>query len=165
MTFNDKMDLYFNDFSMMPLFVQDNYLKANFSKSTNSTSSVERALADMELASNAAESISDGDLCDQMIHGYVLFLTRARNSTQAQNLISKVECTGRCCPSMVCYLASRLVIIVMALVNVQIFRVAEDLVDLLSPRALISSYASCSVADIGCFDVSAGSERIRHRIR
>lgn len=69
MTFNDKMDLYFNDFSLMPLFVQDNYLRANFSRSSTSSSSAERAIQDMELAASAAESISDADLCDQMVHG------------------------------------------------------------------------------------------------
>lgn len=70
MTLNDKLDLYFNDHQIMPLFVQDNYLKATFSKS-NGLHGPDKALKDLELAAKAAEAISDGDLVDAMIHGCV----------------------------------------------------------------------------------------------
>lgn len=67
MTLNDKIDIYFNDHSMMPLFVQENYLKNNFSRA-NGFSGKDLDLKRLELASQAAESISDGDLVDGLIH-------------------------------------------------------------------------------------------------
>ncbi|GAA5883791.1 hypothetical protein JCM16303_002375 [Sporobolomyces ruberrimus] len=68
MTLNDKIEVYFQDHAMMPLFVQENYLKGRFSL-TNSLSGREKELKDLELVSAAADSISDGDLVDAMIHG------------------------------------------------------------------------------------------------
>lgn len=72
MTLNDKMDVYFHDFSMMPLFVQDNYLKANYAK-VSGLDGRKKQLKDLELVAAAAESISDGDLVDHMVHGSVSF--------------------------------------------------------------------------------------------
>ncbi|GAA5992920.1 hypothetical protein JCM5350_007801, partial [Sporobolomyces pararoseus] len=68
MTLNDKLEVYFQDHQMMPLFVQENYLKGRFS-SSSSYSGQELGLKNLELASKAADSISDGDLVDSMIHG------------------------------------------------------------------------------------------------
>ncbi|XP_034823895.1 replication factor C subunit 1 [Maniola hyperantus] len=64
MSINDKSDLFFTDYSIMPLFVQENYLnvvphgpgKASFSKRET-----------LERLSRAADSISLGDLVDARI--------------------------------------------------------------------------------------------------
>ena len=77
LTLNDKLDTYFADHSFMPLFMQENYLKAKFSRSS-SLGGVDKDLKDLELISLAADSMSDGDLVDRMIHGY------ARSSLSAR---------------------------------------------------------------------------------
>ncbi|GAA6060829.1 hypothetical protein JCM10212_005247 [Sporobolomyces blumeae] len=68
MTLNDKVDAYFQDHAMMPLFVQENYARGRFSRATGLTGN-DLALKNLELVSKAADSISDGDLVDSMIHG------------------------------------------------------------------------------------------------
>ncbi|GAA5986053.1 hypothetical protein JCM10908_006386 [Rhodotorula pacifica] len=68
MTLNDKLEVYFQDHSIMPLFVQENYLRGRFQRATGETGPG-LGLRNLELASKAAESISDGDLVDSMIHG------------------------------------------------------------------------------------------------
>ncbi|GAA6031539.1 hypothetical protein JCM8097_006509 [Rhodosporidiobolus ruineniae] len=68
MTLNDKLDVYFQDHSIMPLFVQENYIKSKFSRSTGNHGK-ELALKNLELMTKAADAISDGDLVDAMIHG------------------------------------------------------------------------------------------------
>lgn len=70
MTLTDKVELYFQDHSIMPLFVQENYLKSKFSRA-GTASGPELALKNLELMTKAADSISDGDLVDAMIHGCV----------------------------------------------------------------------------------------------
>ncbi|KAI9733691.1 MAG: hypothetical protein M1834_003294 [Cirrosporium novae-zelandiae] len=65
---SDKTELYFNDFEFAPLMLQENYLKASPIRA-NTYSGKERQLKLLELIDNAAESISDGDLVDRMIHG------------------------------------------------------------------------------------------------
>ncbi|KAL1954057.1 hypothetical protein VTO42DRAFT_1791 [Malbranchea cinnamomea] len=67
-TLNDKIELYFNDHEFSYLMLQENYLKTNPS-AANSYTGRERKFKLLELADNAAESISDGDLVDRMIHG------------------------------------------------------------------------------------------------
>ena len=67
-TLNDKIELYFNDHEFSPLMLQENYLGTNPMLS-NSYTGKERSLKLLELTDNAAESISDGDLVDRMIHG------------------------------------------------------------------------------------------------
>ncbi|KAL7418824.1 DNA replication factor C complex subunit Rfc1 [Cryptotrichosporon argae] len=67
-TLGDKMELYFHDFSFVPLFMQEHYLKTNPSALNNMEGS-EKALKHLELVSKAADSISDGDLIDRLIHG------------------------------------------------------------------------------------------------
>ncbi|KAM0685313.1 DNA replication factor C complex subunit Rfc1 [Conglomerata obtusa] len=52
----EKMDLYFEDYSMIPLFVQENYIKTNFKNIFEIKTS--------------AESISFSDIIDKHIHGY-----------------------------------------------------------------------------------------------
>jgi replication factor C subunit 1 len=67
-TLNDKIELYFNDHEFSYLMIQENYLKTNPAQSSGMYGK-EKKLKDLELASLAAESISDGDLVDALIHG------------------------------------------------------------------------------------------------
>jgi replication factor C subunit 1 len=67
-TLNEKIELYFNDHEFSPLMLQENYLGTNPMLSLN-YSGKEKNLKNLELASQAADSISDGDLVDRMIHG------------------------------------------------------------------------------------------------
>ncbi|KAI1936803.1 DNA replication factor C complex subunit Rfc1 [Ophidiomyces ophidiicola] len=67
-TLNDKIELYFNDHEFSYLMLQENYLKTN-PVAAGTYSGRERKFKLLELADNAAESISDGDLVDKMIHG------------------------------------------------------------------------------------------------
>lgn len=67
-TLNDKIELYFNDHEFSSLMLQENYLGTNPMLS-NQQSDKEKNLKMLELTDQAAESISDGDLVDRMIHG------------------------------------------------------------------------------------------------
>ncbi len=67
-TLNDKIELYFNDHEFSSLMLQENYLGTS-PILTNSYGGKDRNLKLLELVDNAAESISDGDLVDRMIHG------------------------------------------------------------------------------------------------
>ncbi|KAI9844568.1 MAG: hypothetical protein M1837_005527 [Sclerophora amabilis] len=67
-TLNDKIELYFNDHEFSYLMLQENYLKTTPSIASRETGR-ERNLKALELADKAAESISDGDLVDRIIHG------------------------------------------------------------------------------------------------
>ncbi|KAH4225700.1 replication factor C subunit 1 [Parastagonospora nodorum] len=67
-TLNEKIELYFNDHEFSPLMLQENYLGTNPIQALN-YSGKEQNLKKLELASQAADSISDGDLVDRMIHG------------------------------------------------------------------------------------------------
>jgi replication factor C subunit 1 len=67
-TLNEKIELYFNDHEFSPLMLQENYLGTNPAQAL-SYSGKEKNLKMLELASQAADSISDGDLVDRMIHG------------------------------------------------------------------------------------------------
>ncbi|KAF2865366.1 replication factor RFC1 C terminal domain-containing protein [Massariosphaeria phaeospora] len=67
-TLNEKIELYFNDHEFSPLMLQENYLGTNPIRSLNYNGK-EKNLKMLELASDAADSISDGDLVDRMIHG------------------------------------------------------------------------------------------------
>jgi replication factor C subunit 1 len=69
-TLNDKIELYFNDHELSFLMIQENYLSTRPMLATNQgLSTKEQQLKTLELADKAAESISDGDLVDRMIHG------------------------------------------------------------------------------------------------
>lgn len=67
-TLNDKIELYFNDHEFSYLMVQENYLKTNPARA-GTFEGRQRIYKLLELADNAAESISDGDLVDALIHG------------------------------------------------------------------------------------------------
>jgi replication factor C subunit 1 len=67
-TLTDKLDYYFHDFSSMPLFTHENYLKFNFSRSSGLFGR-ERDMKRLELVEKASASISDGDILDSVIHG------------------------------------------------------------------------------------------------
>ena len=67
-TLNDKIELYFNDHEFSYLMLQENYLGTSPSQANLNTEK-ERALKVLDLVDNAASSISDGDLVDNMIHG------------------------------------------------------------------------------------------------
>ncbi|KAF7587133.1 hypothetical protein BBP40_007682 [Aspergillus hancockii] len=67
-TLNDKIELYFNDHEFSYLMLQENYLRTRPTL-TGSYQGKEQKLKLLELADNAASSISDGDLVDRMIHG------------------------------------------------------------------------------------------------
>lgn len=69
-TLNDKIELYFNDHEFTPLMIQENYLKARpLGLSGKGYNRREENMKYLELIDQAAESISDGDLVDKMIHG------------------------------------------------------------------------------------------------
>ena len=67
-TLNDKIELYFNDHELSSLMLQENYLGTT-PVLAGAYSGREKNLKLLELSDNAAESISDGDLVDRMIHG------------------------------------------------------------------------------------------------
>ncbi|KAF2666773.1 DNA replication factor C, large subunit [Microthyrium microscopicum] len=67
-TLNDKIELYFNDHEMSSLMLQENYLGTQ-PILANGFEGREKSLKALELVSKAADSISDGDLVDRMIHG------------------------------------------------------------------------------------------------
>ena len=67
-TLSEKIELYFNDHEFSYLMLQENYLKTQPARAA-SYSGKERALKLLEIADNAAHSISNGDLVDRMIHG------------------------------------------------------------------------------------------------
>ena len=67
-TLNDKIELYFNDHEFSSLMLQENYLGTS-PMLANQYSGKEHALKRLEVVEQAAESISDGDLVDRMIHG------------------------------------------------------------------------------------------------
>ena len=67
-TLNEKIELYFNDHEFSSLMLQENYLGTNPMLS-NAYSGKEKNFKMLELVDSAAESISDGDLVDRMIHG------------------------------------------------------------------------------------------------
>ncbi|KAF5965928.1 replication factor C subunit 1 [Fusarium coicis] len=69
-TLNDKIELYFNDHEFSYLMIQENYLRTKpMALNGKGYSQRELKLKALELFDNAAESISDGDLVDRMIHG------------------------------------------------------------------------------------------------
>jgi replication factor C subunit 1 len=51
----------------LPLFVQENYLKHKYARANSDPRRA--AWTKMQLTSQAADSISDGDMVDRMIHG------------------------------------------------------------------------------------------------
>ncbi|KAM4059965.1 ATPase family associated with various cellular activities (AAA) domain-containing protein [Hirsutella rhossiliensis] len=69
-TLNDKIELYFNDHEFSFLMIQENYLRTKpLALNGKGYTKREEKLKALELFDQAAESISDGDLVDRMIHG------------------------------------------------------------------------------------------------
>ncbi|KAK4998235.1 DNA replication factor C complex subunit Rfc1 [Elasticomyces elasticus] len=68
-TLNDKVELYFNDHEFSYLMLEENYLGTNPILSSGNYGAKEKNLKLLDLASKAADSISDGDMVDRMIHG------------------------------------------------------------------------------------------------
>nr|POE65996.1 replication factor c subunit 1 [Quercus suber] len=69
-TLNDKQEIYFNDHEFGPLMMQENYLGTRPQRANKYDGNMKlQNLARLDLASKAADSISDGDLVDRMIHG------------------------------------------------------------------------------------------------
>jgi replication factor C subunit 1 len=67
-TLNDKIELYFNDHEFSYLMIQENYLSTKPAL-LGQRGGREARLKNLQLIDQAAESISDGDLVDRMIHG------------------------------------------------------------------------------------------------
>ncbi|KAI1083957.1 replication factor RFC1 C terminal domain-containing protein [Whalleya microplaca] len=69
-TLNDKIQLYFNDHEFSYLMIQENFLRTKPAVlNQNQYNKREANLKALEAVDKAAESISDGDLVDRMIHG------------------------------------------------------------------------------------------------
>ncbi|KAE8209669.1 hypothetical protein CF327_g6374 [Tilletia walkeri] len=68
-TLNDKADYYFQDFSIMPLMVAENYAKQRPVLANREASQRLKDYETMRLTAKAALSISDGDVLDGMIRG------------------------------------------------------------------------------------------------
>ena len=68
-TINDKIELYFNDHEFSSLMLQENYLKTVPTLASSLPNKKQQALKLLDLADNAASSISDGDLVDRLIRG------------------------------------------------------------------------------------------------
>lgn len=62
LSFADKLDLYYSDFSIIPLFVQENYIDNKPCKAQNTAEVLERL-------SRAADSIADADVVDNKLRG------------------------------------------------------------------------------------------------
>lgn len=67
-TLNDKIELYFNDHEFSYLMLAENYLGTAPIRASQ-LSGREKTLKTLELVEQAANSISDGDLVDRLIHG------------------------------------------------------------------------------------------------
>ncbi|KAF9115055.1 AP-3 complex subunit delta [Mortierella sp. AM989] len=61
----DKFDMYFNDYQLAPLMIQENYVRMDPTNARGDPHGIEA----IELMSKAADSLSDADLVDTMIHG------------------------------------------------------------------------------------------------
>jgi len=61
----DKFDAYFNDYQLAPLMIQENYVRMNPTDARGPNGELDA----IELMSKAADSLSDADLVDTMIHG------------------------------------------------------------------------------------------------
>lgn len=68
-SFFDKLDYYYFDYSLVPLLIQENYLKNVPAIAMELSQGNDKLLAakTMELLSSAADAISEGDLVDRMI--------------------------------------------------------------------------------------------------
>ena len=67
-TMDDLLENYFVDFSLMPLMIQENYLKLTPVRAQRHPHE-DKTSMELQYLMRAADSISDGDLCSAMIHG------------------------------------------------------------------------------------------------
>ncbi|KAG9023436.1 hypothetical protein FS842_005729 [Serendipita sp. 407] len=67
-TLGEKMELYFHEPSLMPLFIQENYLKQAPARASGMIGP-EQTMKTLELLQKASASISDADMVDQMLRG------------------------------------------------------------------------------------------------
>jgi hypothetical protein len=81
-TIEEKYNLFFLEYSMMPLFIQENYI--------NNTFNVKNILTKMDNISNSSESISSGDLIERMLH--------ENNDWDLQKYVAicDIEATNKC---------------------------------------------------------------------
>ncbi|KAK4516373.1 uncharacterized protein ATC70_011344 [Mucor velutinosus] len=71
-TLTEKYEIYFHDYALSSLMIQENYLKSTPELATSQTGNPkERDCNEMDLIAKAADAIADGDLVDTMIHGTV----------------------------------------------------------------------------------------------
>lgn len=66
---NDKLDYYFQDHSLVPLMVQENYIKSQPVLAQKESVPRLREWKHLQLLAQASHSISDGDLVDTLMHG------------------------------------------------------------------------------------------------
>lgn len=66
---NAKADLYFQEPSLIPLFVQENYARHAPQRVANIKDPKQKDFETLKLMNEASKSISDGDVIDGMIHG------------------------------------------------------------------------------------------------
>jgi replication factor C subunit 1 len=67
---SDKIEIFFSDYQLMPLLIQENYLQCQATV-TSTVDSQKRKITDIEqmtLLANAAENMCLGDVCSQMIY-------------------------------------------------------------------------------------------------
>jgi hypothetical protein len=86
-TIEEKYDLFFLEYSMMPVFIQENYI--------NNTFNVKNILTKMDNISNSSESISNGDLIERMLH--------ENNDWDLQKYVAicDIEATNKCNTKMI----------------------------------------------------------------
>ena len=65
---NDKLDYYYQDHSIVPLIVAENYAKSHPVLASRESGPL-REWKHLELLSKASHSISDGDVIDTLMHG------------------------------------------------------------------------------------------------
>ncbi len=97
-TLNDKIELYFNDHEFSYLMIQENYLKMRPGKAQVDGPPRRVASETIKCLDEAAQSISDGDLVDAMIHGsqqqWSLMPTHAIYSTVIPSYWASGSATG-----------------------------------------------------------------------
>ncbi len=72
LSMNEKLELYFNDYQLLPLFAQENYIRMRPNARAEDQGLPPRKMESkmLDYMSEAADSISYGDLVDRMIYGY-----------------------------------------------------------------------------------------------
>lgn len=92
---DERINLYFNDYSLSPLFVQEMYLKANMNHHSRDRKGQYQVLAQLSMA---ADSIADGDLINTRIYSnqdFKLLPVHAVASCIRPGFLLKVGLGGR----------------------------------------------------------------------